>query len=344
MNILYVSADNPKEYNCAHWRCYMPAEVINKTGEHAARVVDIQAWATGQNAEDCFWSDVVVIQRNVFLPQVQAMLTTLREAGKIVICDFDDAYDLMPRTNVAWNAWRSNPEVLDEFEHGLTLCHAATMPSAVLMDDWEQVTPTYLVPNYMPCADFNDITRYPHDGVWIGWGGSMSHRQSWMNSGLMAACRRVAQAWPDVQFHIHSADEIIYQLLPVPKAQKILLPWMPYADWVGQLSQFDVGLAPLWGPYDDRRSWIKPMEYMLAGVPCVASDNRAYAELVENNMIYQTPNTAGAWADTILYVLERRPEQERRLSRAADFAQMQDIERNVAKIIEVYQMIMERAR
>jgi len=357
MNIVYVYADSEREWNCSEWRCAVPARALQHSGQHSARLLSLQDFVAnkGETREACDSADVIVVQRNLFGPVLPAMLHW-QARGKIVVVDFDDAYDLMPPTNPSYRFWhegvvtrpdggeeRLSPQPLKQFRWGLRLAHAATAPSRRLAADWGGIAPVDYLPNYIELANYQSVPRMPHAGIHIGWGGSLSHLQSFTGSGVMAGLKRVCRARPQVKIILCGSDRRIFEQLPLPPEQKVLVPWGRYADWPQRLAMFDIGLAPLHGAYDERRSWIKVLEYLVMQIPWVASEGPAYEEFGRYGALVK--NLPSAWEKALLDRIDHLDDY--RALAAGDAYQAGlacSIDANVDQLVNTYAAIAARVQ
>jgi glycosyltransferase involved in cell wall biosynthesis len=353
MHILYVFADNPQEWNCSEWRCAVPARAINRSGRHSAGMLSLAEFGeqTAAAHAACLPADVIVVQRNLIggvLPAIQHW----KARGKTIVADFDDAYNWMEPTNPAYRYWVLGQRVLDDgkkviqidpppltqFKWGLRLVHGATVPSLRLAGDWQEYVSVHYLPNFIDLSRYQNVTPTPHEGVVIGWGGSLSHLESFRQSSIGEALLKVCRARPQVKVMIAGDDHRIRKSLPLPPEQLVTQPWMPYEQWSNVLSKFDIGIAPLHGPYDERRSWIKVMEYMVMKIPWIASDGPAYHELRPFGRLAK--NNAEAWRQALLEVVDHLDEAK---SRAAGqpylFGLAQSVDENVERIIRTYAAI-----
>jgi glycosyltransferase involved in cell wall biosynthesis len=352
MRIVYVYADNPKEWNSSEWRCAVPARAMNRSGCNSAEMISMVDFANNPaKANDvCGPADVIVVQRNFFGPVLSA-IQHWKARDKVVIGDFDDAFDLMPPSNPSYAFWsqgivrrsdgsteRMDPPPLTQFKWGLRLLHAATVPSKRLADDWRSYAEMFYLPNYIDLEKYQNVTPEPHDGIIIGWGGSISHLQSFTESGVLTALKRVVRSRPQVRVMICGNDRRILDSLSIPPDRLVHQPWTAYTEWSQTLSRFDIGLAPLYGAYDERRSWIKVMEYMLMKIPWVASegptyhDLRAYGWLVKNN--------ASAWERVLLDMIDHLEDYRLEVSREPYlYALSQGVDENIQKITNTYASI-----
>jgi glycosyltransferase involved in cell wall biosynthesis len=355
MNVVYVYADGPREWNCSEWRCAVPARALSRARPHAAQLLNIQdfAYNTPAARAACEPADVIVVQRNLFGPVLTA-IQHWKARDKVVIADFDDAYDLIPPSNPSYRFWaqgfgqredgqpvKIDPPPLTQFKWGLRLVHGATVASQRLAGDWQDYADVYYVPNYIDLEKYRDVRPEPHEGVWIGWGGSLTHVQSFAGSGVLTALKRVCQARPQVKVLIHGNDQRIIDQLPLPPAQKALRPWVPYEAWPQQLAGFDIGLAPLHGAYDERRSWIKILEYLVLRIPWIASDGPAYADLRSYGWLVK--NTPSAWERVLLDMIDHLDDYKAEASREPYlFGLSQAVDANVDKIVATYSEIAAR--
>lgn len=355
MNVVYVHADKPHEWNSAEWRCAIPARALNRTRKHHAKLLPIEYFAENGPAAQyaCEDADVIVLQRGA-MPDTWAALEHWRQRGKVVLADIDDGYPQITAEHPAFEFWHRGivrghdgavvnqlpRPAIQEMAAGLARVRGLTAPNRLILADWAEVVgvPGQYVPNYLPTRPYLAAkrTRGPDmDGtVWVAWGGSAGHFGSFRDSGVLYALARVIAKRPHVRFVMMGADLRILASLPLKDSQKINLHWRPYAEWPGRLVNFDVGLIPVAGAFDARRSWLKPLEYSLAGVPWIASRSAAYEDLA--GLGTHVDNTPDAWAAALEQLLDVGPNPGR-LRAARVYAEAQDIDANVPKIIKAYE-------
>jgi glycosyltransferase involved in cell wall biosynthesis len=350
MNILYVYSDDRNEWNCSEWRCQIPMDAINKSGLASAHMISMDEFAQNQKIEDVEAADIVVIQRNLFGAAIVVMMN-YRLAGKTFVLDVDDAYHLMPSSVLSAPFWRVgqgkkdgkpfklpfNP--LQQLEIGARLVNAVTAPSQVLVDYWSKMGPAYLVPNYPRLAPFlNAYDSIPTtDKASIGWGGSYSHIDSFMNSNVVPALRRIIEKY-NVDFLIGGGDDRLPIAMKIRSAK--LLPWAKYDQWPEILRKFSVGIAPLSGAYDDNRSPIKILDYMLMGIPWIATNAKPYHAFAEYGTLVE--NRAKTWEAALDKVLHE-PDMEQ-VKRAREFALTFDVDLHVQELVDIYQHIIDEGR
>ncbi len=105
----------------------------------------------------------------------------------------------------------------------------------------------------------------------------MSHKISFERSGVALALRRVLQKHKHVKFML-CGDKRILDVVKLPPERVIFRNYVNFKEWPAVLAQFDIGIAPLAGIYDDSRSHIKCNESATMAIPVVYSGSPAYWE------------------------------------------------------------------
>lgn len=351
MNITYVYADSPAEWNSAEWRIAVPARAFNRRPKrYRATLVHMDDFAnrTAVARYACESADVLVLQRNIF-PNTWPAIDYWKARGKTVIVDVDDGYAQMTPDNVAYQFWFKGLIHTDKGPQNLEPVPVAMYPECVghthgvscaapaLVRDWEALGhKARLVPNYADLSIYEGVKRTRgNDGeFWVAWGGSMSHLASFTESGILYAIARVFTRRPRARLVIAGADQRVFDAIPLRASQKIMLGWVPHNEWPRNMANFDVALAPLVGEYDKRRSWIKPLEYSLMRLPWIASDNTAYDGLGDYGRLIQ--NSPDAWADALADVIDNGYPPAT-IKGAHQWARAQGIDDNIDKVASAYQ-------
>jgi len=357
LNIVFVYADNKVELNTSVWRCFIPAEAIDKLEGHSAKAIYTKEFV--ENSEEtqklCLNADIIIVERN-FFGDILASMMYWKVRNKIVAGNFDDAYDKMHPANATYKFWalsqgeviendkkvtkQIEPPPLKQFKWGLNLVAGALVPSRVLVDDWKDYTEMHYCPNYPDTKRYQNLERQDHTGIIIGWGGSLSHFQSFDESGVLKALIRVCKKHDNVRIMI-AGDKRVYDKVKLDEGKKMYQNFVPFERWPTVVNNFDIGLAPLSGDYDRRRSWIKPLEYMLLGIPWVATDNGAYDELKDHGELIK--NGYFNWEKAIdLTIEEFKIRKEKAMDVSQKFALEQDITKNTSKLIKQYHSIIKR--
>lgn len=369
MNILYVYADSQREWNCSEWRCAVPMRAINSYtsgsyGEqvHKSDMLFMQAFAEGSDEakEKVEASDIVVVQRLALANIIPRMLQAEAD-GKVVVVDLDDAYHYMPDTVRAYKFWHEGEVVvedekgqpkqvkmpyppIEQLEWGVKLSHGVTTPSPQIAKDWKKWNKnTWVVPNYIAGEHYlpfkkNRANSKLTDTINIGWGGSHSHFDSWKKSNIVEALRKVCIDDKRVRVHIFGGNIEVPKLFKdasgVFAGRMFEHRWVPHNEWPRELATLDIGLIPLVGRYDARRSWIKSLEYTLMGIPWIGTKAPPTDELAEYG--YQTANSVDAWANNIKHVIDNYDEALNKVNAGFEVANKANANRHTQELLNTY--------
>jgi len=291
-------------------------------------------------------ADIIIFQRNLINDEVMNGIQYWQGMGKPVAVDLDDAYHILPWSNPAHKFWieKDNGNSINILEHGLSLCDGLLAPNKLLLSDWKHVVKGYFLNNYSETDWWENLKsrdevkkeRDISDRIVIGWGGSVSHYDSWFGSGIFDAAKAIAQEFPEVLFMVCGNDDRIFHYLPVPNRQKLLQHGVPPDQWPQIVKTFDIGVAPLFGPYDQRRSWIKGLEYLHAGVPWIGTVGEPYNELSSLGTLIE--NSARNWEyvlhDMIIGLEQKQAIADERIELSKQFF--------VDNQIETYEKVFKR--
>lgn len=358
-NILYVWADETEEgANCSKWNCFIPAKYINKVDGYSAQTINVNEWIrqspeVRQMSRD---ADLIIVERNFF----SDVLTTIqywKVRGKSIMGIFDDAYHILHPENPAYRFWNYGeiegtdekgnmvvghirPFPITQFKWGLKMLKGVQVPSKRLAEDWLTHTDTYHIRNYLDWEKYDKVEPlYPKkdDEIVIGWQGSVSHYNSFVDSGVLEALRKVCKKYPQVKI-LFGGDRRVFERMEVKN--KEYQPFVSDKDFTSLIKSYDIGLAPLSGEYDKRRSWVKGLEYMALKVPWIATNYDTYSELSDFGIL--TENGYNNWAEALTYAVENLAElKEKAKGKPFAFAKKQTSEENVKKhILPLYDKII----
>jgi len=357
--VAFVYADTFKEYNCSKHNCVIRANAINRLPNHEAYLIHITEFAKNspETITICDKADIIVIERNLF-EDALTILMFWKVRRKPIVAIFDDAYDKMLPTNVTYEFWTNGkitgindkgetvdgemlPKPLTQLKWGLRNCKALIVPSVRLAEDWSKYTQTYHIPNNLEIKKYENVEPlFPHNGIYIGWAGSLSHLASFVDSGLNIALSRVLQKHDNVKLLI-GGDKRVFDAIDLPEDKKVFTNFVPEANWFKLLKSMDVGLAPLGDTYDERRSWIKALEYMILKIPFVASDIITYDALKPYGVFVK--NSEEDWETELDKMVNNLSKYKKIASGAPyEFAKAQDIDANIEKILKVFQEIIDK--
>ena len=372
MNIVNVFADGQTEYNSSYWRGQIPGRSLRKAGYNVFSC-HVDGWFHQTEAIKvaCSKADLIIIQR-VLVAESVDHVRQWRTHGKAIVTDFDDSYArLKPedgnQASVFWYdglveiahpmgiKYKKRLEVhpLQQFYEGGAICTGYTMPSRVLVEDYKWVAPCWYVPNWMDTPRYLSAKRKQlpnrNSEIVIGWGGSMSHINSFKRSGVAEALRRVLLKRKNVKVMI-CGDERIVPLLPLPKERIIFQPYVMWDTWPRVLSSTDIGIAPLQGRYDHSRSALKPLEFSLMGIPFVATGCPAYTDWMERDIglyvqdgeIEDAPKRAEEWEKCLIDIIDRYDYHKQKIDSQFEYPLSWDIDTNIPNLIQIYEEIINR--
>lgn len=240
------------------------------------------------------WADVIVIERLLFGHWVEH-IRRWKEQGKKVFASFDDAYWLMPSYITAKPTW--DKKTIGQFRNTIeTLIDGVFIPSVGLRTELDY--PAYVIPNYPDLSfpayqyAFAASKLRTDDRYVIGWGGSHHHSME----QLVPIFKQIIEIEPRVQIWIVGNNRAFNLLESIPMEHKRYFPAMPYGPYLCMIKQFDVFAIPLKGRYDACRSWIKPLEAALMGVPWVATRNKIYRDCRGGVLV----RSKKQWVDALL--------------------------------------------
>jgi len=355
LKIVFIYADNPQEFNTSNWRCVIPSQGLVRNG-HESAYFHVNEFA--QNNEEvekwCASADVIVVERNLF-GDVLVRMQYWKVRNKIVVCNFDDAYNLMSPDNPAYRFWFLNkgdaiddkgakqeltyvPPPMIQFKWGLRVSAAAMLPSKKLMEDWKDYVDCFYMPNYLDLEKYR-VEKPDHKGIIIGWGGSLSHYKSFVDSHVLRALKKICKNYPEVRVMI-AGDKRVFDKVDIPESQKIYQNFVIFDKWANVLSNFDIGIAPLAGEYDKRRSLIKPLEYMIMKIPWIGSNNVAYDSIKKYGQVIK--NDYYEWYHAIDDVIKNLQSYREQTELSYQFAVSQSIDNNIDNIIDSYKQVIRK--
>jgi glycosyltransferase involved in cell wall biosynthesis len=139
-----------------------------------------------------------------------------------------------------------------------------------------------------------------------------------------------------------TSDTRLLNAIDLPSEQVTWRPWVPFAEWPGLLASFDIGIAPLYGDYDQRRCWTQALEYMIQRIPWVASAGPVFQDLAQYGWLVNPQPKA--WERVLLDIVDHLDEYRLEAERDAYlFALSQSIDENIDKVMDTYTRIASSA-
>ena len=307
--------------NTSQWRALTPSNALNTRPDlgwkskllHVSQFMD---YLSVNTQTICGPADLILFERNAVTQEALNAISYWQGLKKPVVMGLDDAYWMLPYSNPARPFWFDRPHPSPDgeetpggatlwLEAALRLADGLISPNRLLLHDYSHITKnSYYLQNYADKDFWLDLPRKRKQGnevgrIVIGWGGSLSHYDSFHGSGILKAIPRIAQRHPEVLWKICGSDTRILDQMDISVYNKKHEPGVKAEDWPKIVNTFDIGLAPLFGIYDQRRSWLKGIEYALAGVPWVGTEGETYKDLSDWPLAFLGPETSDFWEQTI---------------------------------------------
>ena len=359
MRIAYVFADNPQEWNCSQYLAIDPMNAINKTGVHSAQSMHTSTFV--ENSEETqkiiSESDIILIERNLF----QDCLTLLmfwKVRGKSIAIMFDDGYSVMHPKNVSYGFWTNgevkfkdeqgveqvtfmNPKPLQQLGWGIQMSKGLQVVSQALVDDWKHLNDGYIINHHIVTDKYMGVKPlHPHEDIFLGWSGSLSHVDSFESSGILKAFQEIIKKYPKVKILL-TGERRIFDILDVPADKKMYSNFVPAEQYPALVKTFDIYVIPLAGEYDKRRSQIKPIECEILKVPYLATEFPNYSHLKPYGNF--TDNGWENWFNNLCEMIDHLPTyKEKAIEVGYPHGLTQNIDLHVQERIDLYQKLIDK--
>jgi len=322
-------ADLWREWISSMWRVQFPHTGLLRAGceSRLASAWELKPDEDHHPFDD--WADIIIIERLLFGHWIKHV-RRWKEQGKKVFTTFDDAYWIMPDYITSKPTW--DKKAITQFRDTLeTLIDGIFVPSEGLKRELgryghlsQSMDKVHVIPNYPDLSfpayqyAFQKPKMRSDDRYVVGWGGSHHHSIE----QLVPVFKQLIKIEPCVQIWIVGNSRAFNLLEDIPIEHKRYFPTMPYGPYLVMIKQFDIFAIPLKGRYDHCRSWIKPLEAALMGVPWVATRNRIYQDCQGGVLV----KTKKQWMDALLSPI----------SSDKEWAMQQDITDHIGEYLEVF--------
>jgi len=316
MKVLFLYADSEKEYNCTHWRSYLPSSFLTRFAGWETIMYPVKEIINLVDSDIINGTDILFVER-LLSHDIFLCLDIIRaKTGAKIIFDMDDSYKNMEYGSQPYDFWingiiqsnKGKPRMhyppIEQIGWYSKNVDAISSPSKLILEDWKEYNDNLLwLPNF---ADADLYTKIPYrddDKVTIGWGGGATHYTSWYASGLITALRRIFTSFKGkVSLLLITGDKQLQNKLREFNPKLVHTDRLLYPK---EIQNIDIALAPVCGEYDRRRSWLKISEYSLSAIPWVGSDLDPYREYNFPGSIL-VRNKPADWYDALAEMIENR--------------------------------------
>lgn len=265
---------------CYYYRLWLPLSHL------PADRFSYQIGAPGPDVHDY---DVVIGQR--IGGDSELWQNLCRDPNVLAVYDIDDdLLNIDPENAVPHSIYAP---LRDGTQRNIEMSDVITASTPKLAEYLSQFNSNVLVVrNCVPDA-LPDTPRRPLHGLTVGWGGSMFHQQDW--HFMIDVLRQLRRLHPGIALRTIGANYM-------HGFTNVSTSGFSTVDTYHRELDFHIGLAPLVDtPFNQRKSWIKTLEYAARGIPCAASEVGQYDEWVEHgrNGYLVGPTDQGEWVAAI---------------------------------------------
>ena len=374
LKLLFFVSDDTTSYNSSRWRVSNFVDAAWKHDKCEIQILNIREWLgrTEISRYFCEHYDVIILQRVIVKESVEYAQYWI-ERGKKVICDWDDGYlqlvENNETTNPAFEFWGKGTvtrntglvsfteqigyDPLDQFAEGLSALSAGTVPSRVIQEDYREWANVFYLPNFIDAARYAEMPKKKHEGIRIGYGGSLGHLSSFRESGVKEALSRVLEQRASTSLFLIGDNRLI-DALDLPPQRVIYRPYVPYYRWPEMIAHYDISIAPLAGEFDMRRSFLKAVEASVSRTPLIATGDREYPVYAEffgcpgqtyvpsEKTLPTYDHRVDAWETALLEAIDNLDSyKEEARVQGFEYGMTFDIEKRVDDVLWIYEQVME---
>ncbi|MFL5816288.1 MAG: hypothetical protein ACJ76L_01675 [Conexibacter sp.] len=319
----------------AWYRLVAPLQALEAMG-HQVRELTLEEHRLWD--ELLLWGELLLIHRSSRLETVR-LARRAQQLGVPIVWDDDDDLTKVPKGSAAYRnaGGLRGQQLLRERAKLFELVDLVTTPS-------DQLGRSYLrggAPDVCVMENYviDEFLRVqpPRDGTWIGWVASEEHRFDLQHIPITAALARLLDAHQDV--HVKT----IGVRLPLRHPRYVHVPGIPPRELLGEISTFDVGIAPLSTKVaiNHSRSNVKVKEYAAVGVPWLASPIGPYVGLGEDEGGRLVADDR--WYEELDALVSNPRERQNLAERAARWGQGQLLSENIEDWEEEFLDLVENA-
>lgn len=223
-------------------------------------------------------ADIVVFQRPLQRTLADA-IPILQAKGIRVVVEIDDDFTTISSRNVSWADCHPRNHPDRNWDHLARACRTAdlvTVTTPALARRYGGHGRVAIIPNHVP-ASYLAIEPEPHDGVIVGWAGSINTHPNDLQVTRGGVARAIEAT--GASFAVIGVGTGVQRALSL-REPPAASGWLPLERYPEAVAQLDVGIVPLEPTaFNEAKSSLKMTEYSALGVACVASPTGPNVEM-----------------------------------------------------------------
>jgi glycosyltransferase involved in cell wall biosynthesis len=357
--IFVYNADNG---GCGHYRVIWPAEALIAQGADV-QIINLESESCHQ-VQATYWTgddgtrtllkvdpidcDIAVLQRPL-TDTLAAAVPMLQAHGIKVVIEIDDDFESISPRNVSWHNVRP-PAANDPFEVRIKrerrnlvnlrrACEQADLvvvSTPALADVYGRHGRVAVVPNCVPEVYLWTFGEH-HDGVRIGWSGSIDTHPDDLQVTRGAVQRAMRST--GAEFRVVGTGKGVKAALNLTSPPSAA-GWQPIDRYPVEMAGIDVGIVPLqMSRFNEAKSWLKGLEFAALGVPFVASPTGPYLDLLVRGagLVAATPKD---WEHMLKRLVRNDGERLELAEAGREAAQSMTIEGNCDRWYEAWASVV----
>lgn len=313
------------------WRLQDPFKYFTRSGKF-----DVKIPEGDMDWMDLMWADIIVVQGLVDKLRIAMIYTAQQEFGKKIVVEFDDY--IRVEKDSPFKLPHTITDAPAMLEVTMKIADMVTTTTPHLAKKFSKFNKNIKVlPNYMDMERWDLVTpKNDSDKIRIFWAGSMTHMKDL--GVVIPTLKKLLTEYPNLQLVILGEPRLEklfkgYNVDITPGQPKDVYPIKLHA------MRFDIGIAPLRDTFFNKcKSYIKPLEYGICGVPCVASDVEPYQCFRGKIPLAKTKED---WYNHLKNLIEDGTYRRKMGMEMYDYVKKNfDLSQHIGEYIEAYESLM----
>lgn len=319
----------------AFYRCLMPQFALNQGKKCVAHA------SMGKFSRTAFEYDVVVFQIDNS-PFTQGFAQTLKDMGKKVVYELDDAFDCLEPWHPQYASY-GQPERQKSMIQMMGLADAVQVSTPWLAERYGKYAKRIeVIPNMIELASWPPADRLRKDGKFkVVWAGSPSHSGDLRE--VVPALSRFAKRHPDVTIVLFGQE---LRDTGIPEGQLENIPWCELEEYPFKLAAIDadVSIAPLADiPFNHGKSNLRILQMWATGYPVIASNVGQYAASITDREDGILCRTESEWGAALQALYEDKVARDILSTAGMESVKKFDVHPNLSKIESFYSSLVSGA-